>query len=139
MYLEAVGGVFGADIDYAVLFKLYGYESAGEGRYSPPKCVGADKLVIQGKPDIRQVSTSYVERQNSTMRMNMRRFTRLTDGFSKKVENLEYTLALHYVYYNFARPHRSLADPYTTTPAMGVRASDHIWTIQEIVKLAEHG
>jgi len=118
-----------------MLVKLYGYESAGEGRYSPPKCIGADKVVIQGKPDIKQVSTSYVERQNLTMRMNMRRFTRLTNGFSKKVENLEYTLALHYMYYNFARPHKSLANPYPRTPAMVAGLSDHAWTVDEIVGL----
>jgi IS1 family transposase len=136
MYLEAVGDVFGADIDYAMLVKLYGYEPAGEARYSPPKCIGASKLVIQGKPDIKQVSTSYVERQNLTMRMNMRRFTRLTNGFSKKVENLEHTLALHYMYYNFARAHKSLANPYPTTPAMAAGLTDHAWTIEEIVQLA---
>ena len=138
MYLEAVGDVFGADIDYAMLVKFYGYDPAGEARYSPAKCIGTDKLVIQGNPDIKQVSTSYVERQNLTMRMNMRRFTRLTNGFSKKVVNLEYTLALHYMYYNFARHHKSLANPYPRTPAMAAGLTDHVWTIEEIVKLAEN-
>jgi hypothetical protein len=94
-------------------------------------------LVIQGKPDIKQVSTSYIERQNLTMRMNMRRFTRLTNGFSKKVENLEYTLALHYMHYNFARTHKTLANPYPRTPAMAAGLTDHVWTIEEIVSLAD--
>lgn len=137
MYLQAVGNVFGADIDYAMLVKFYGYDPAGEARYSPAKCIGTDKLVIQGNPDIKQVSTSYVERQNLTMRMNMRRFTRLTNGFSKKVENLEYAVALHYMYYNFCRAHKSLANPYPRTPAMAARISDHIWTIEDIVRLVE--
>jgi hypothetical protein len=123
------------DIDYAILVTLYGYEPAGEGHYSSPKCIGADRLVIQGKPAIKQVSTSYVERQNLTMRMNMRRFTRLTNSFSKKVDNLEYALALHYMYYNFARPHKSLANPYPTTPAMAAGIANHIWTMEGIVKL----
>jgi IS1 family transposase len=137
MYLQAVGDVFGADIDYAMLVKFYGYDPAGEARYSPAKCIGTDKLVIQGNPDIKQVSTSYVERQNLTMRMNMRRFTRLTNGFSKKVENLEYAVALHYMYYNFCRVHKSLANPYPTTPAMAAGIANHIWSIEEIVKLVD--
>ncbi|MFH1484562.1 MAG: IS1 family transposase, partial [Chloroflexota bacterium] len=94
--------------------KLYGAEPEGEKRYSPAKCLGADKRVVQGNPDTRAISTSYVERQNLTMRMCMRRFTRLTNDFSKKVENLEYALALHYMYYNFARVHKTLG----VTPAM---------------------
>jgi len=137
MYLEAVNGVFGADIDYAMLVKFYGYDPAGEARYSPAKCIGTNKLVIQGKPDMKQVSTSYIERQNLTMRMNMRRFTRLTNGFSKKIENLEYAIALHYMYYNFCRVHKSLTSPYSRTPAMAAGISDHIWTIEDIVRLVE--
>jgi IS1 family transposase len=133
MYLEAVSGVFGADIDYAMLVKMYGYDPAGEARYSPAKCIGTDKLVIEGNPDMKQVSTSYIERQNLTMRMNMRRFTRLTNGFSKKIENLEYAVALHYMYYNFCRVHKSLANPYPRTPAMAAGITDHVWSIQEIV------
>jgi IS1 family transposase len=137
MYLGAVGDVFGADIDYAMLVKFYGYDPAGEARYSPAKCIGTDKLVIQGKPDMKQVSTSYVERQNLTMRMNMRRFTRLTNGFSKKLENLEYAVALHYMYYNFCRVHKSLANPYPRTPAMAAGIDNHIWTVEEIIRLAD--
>jgi hypothetical protein len=136
VYLQTVGDVFGADIDYAMLVKFYGYDPAGEGRYSPPKCIGTDKLVIQGKPDIKQVSTSYIERQNLTMQMNMRRFTRLTNGFSKKVKNPEYAVALHYMYYNFSRVHKSLANPYPRTPAIAAGISDHVWNIEEIVKWA---
>jgi IS1 family transposase len=135
MYLEAVNGVFGADIDYAMLVKMYGYDPAGEARYSPAKCIGTDKLVIQGNPDIKQVSTSYIERQNLTMRMNMRRFTRLTNGFSKKMENLEYAVALHYMYYNFCRVHKSLANPYPRTPAMAAGVANHIWSLVEIIGL----
>jgi IS1 family transposase len=137
MYLQAVGDVFGIDIDYAMLVKFYGYDPAGEARYSPAKCIGTDKLIIQGKPDMKQVSTSYVERQNLTMRMNMRRFTRLTNGFSKKLENLEYAVTLHYMYYNFCRAHKSLANPYPRTPAMAAGLTDHIWGIEEIVKLVD--
>jgi hypothetical protein len=118
-----------------MLVKFYGYDPAGEARYSPAKCIGTDKLVIQGKPDIKQVSTSYVEGQNLTMRMNMRRFTGLTNGSSKKVGNLEYAVALHYMYYNFCRVHKSLANPYPRTPAMAAGISDHIWTVEEIVEL----
>lgn len=92
---------------------------------------------IQGNPDPTKISTSFAERQNLTMRMSMRRFTRLTNAFSKKIENLEYAVALHFMYYNFARPHKTLSKPYPTTPAMAAGVSDHIWTIEEIVKLAD--
>lgn len=136
MYLEAVEHAFGADVDYAMLVKLYGTEPEGEKRYSPATCVGAEAHVIQGKPDPKAISTSYVERQNLTMRMGMRRFTRLTNGFSKKVEYLQYHVALHFMYYNFARPHQTLANPYPRTPAMAARIADHIWTVDEIVHLA---
>ncbi len=135
MYLEAVEGAFGADVDYAMLIKLYGQEPEQEKRYSPARCIGANKQVIQGNPDMRAVSTSYIERQNLTMRMSMKRFTRLTNGFSKKVENHMYAIALHFMYYNFARPHKSLANPYPRTPAMVAGITNHIWTIEEIVKL----
>jgi hypothetical protein len=116
---------------------MYGQEPESERRYSPAKCLGAEKHVVQGNPDISKVSTSYVERQNLTMRMCMRRFTRLTNGFSKKLENHVYALALYFMHYNFARPHKSLASPYPTTPAMAAGIATHIWTIEEIVKLAE--
>jgi hypothetical protein len=99
--------------------------------------LGAEKHVVQGNPDISKVSTSYVERQNLTMRMCMRRFTRLTNAFSKKLDNHVLALALYFIHYNFARPHKSLANPYSTTPAMAAGISDQIWTIQETVRLVE--
>ena len=135
MYLEAIEHAFGADIDYGMLVKLYGQEPEGGKRYSPAKCISAQKHTIQGKPDSETISTSYVERQNPTMRMSMRRFTRLTNAFSKKLENHEYALALYFMHYNFARPHKTLTNPYPKTPAMAAKLTDHIWTIEEIVKL----
>ncbi len=132
-YLTAVDDIFGAEIDYATLIKLYGAEKTETGRYSPPKCTGIKRLKINGKPDKQHISTSYVERQNLTMRMSMRRFTRLTNGFSKKVENLEHAVALHFMYYNFVRIHRSLR----ITPAMAAGVTDHLWEIEDIVKLLE--
>ncbi|MBI4595084.1 MAG: DDE-type integrase/transposase/recombinase [Candidatus Tectomicrobia bacterium] len=135
MYLEAVERAFGADIDFAQLVKLYGPEPEGQKRYSPSECLGAEKHVIQGKPDKADISTSYVERQNLTMRMGMRRFTRLTNGFSKKLENHVYALALYFMHYNFARPHKTLANPYPRTPAMAAGLMTHIWTVEEIVGL----
>ena len=137
VYLQAVEDTFGADVDYAQLVKLYGHEPESERRYSPAKCIGADKRTVTGNPDASQISTSYVERQNLTMRMSMRRFTRLTNAFSKKVENLEYAVALHFMYYNFARPHKTLANPYPTTPAMASGVADHIWSIEELVTLVD--
>ena len=117
--------------------KLYGAIPESETRYSPAKCIGANPHAVQGNPDPKLISTSFVERQNLTMRMSMRRFTRLTNAFSKKIENLEYAVALHFMYYNFARPHKTLANPYPTTPAMASRVSDHIWTIEDIVRLVD--
>jgi IS1 family transposase len=131
MYLDAVETAFGADIDFSQLIKLYGQSSEGQRRYSPPICIGTIKQKINGDPDKKKVSTSYVERQNLTMRMNMRRFTRLTNAFSKKVENLAYALALHFMYYNFCRIHQTLR----VTPAMEAKVTDHVWDIQEIVGL----
>ncbi len=132
-YLDAVDEVFGNDIDYAMLIKLYGTEKTEAGRYSPPMCIGARRQSLIGKPDKKHVSTSFVERQNLTMRMSMRRFTRLTNGFSKKIQNLEYAIALHFMYYNFVRIHRTLR----VTPAMEAGVTKKLWEIEDIVKLVE--
>jgi len=135
MYYEAVSNVFGDDVDYAMLVKYYGVDQDKFGHYSPPKCTSTLAKRVNGSPDMKRVSTSYVERQNLTMRMSMRRFTRLTNAFSKKLENLEYAIALHFMYYNFARPHKTLTNPYPKTPAMVAGLTDHIWTVEEIVRL----
>jgi len=135
MYLEAVEHVFGSEIDFAMLVKLYGQDSDTEKRYSPAECIGAEKRIVQGNPDTKAISTSYVERQNLTMRMCMRRFTRLTNAFSKKLDNHILALALYFMHYNFVRPHQTLANPYPRTPAMAVGITDRIWTIEEIVGL----
>lgn len=133
-YLEAVEGAFGADVDYAQLVKIYGAApDGGKGRYSPAECTGIKKTRIEGEPDIEHVSTSYVERSNKTMRMHMRRFTRLTDGFSKKVENHAYAVALHMMYYNFVRIHSTLR----MTPAMAAGVSKTLWEIGDIAALVE--
>jgi IS1 family transposase len=133
-YLEAVEGAFGADVDYAQLVKMYGNApDAFKGRYSPAECIGIKKTAIEGKPDLAHVSTSYVERQNLTMRMHMRRFTRLTNGFSKKVENHAYAVALHMMYYNFVRIHAKLR----MSPAMAAGVSDRLWEVKDIVALVE--
>lgn len=135
MYLGAIEQAFGAEVDYAMLVKMYGQDSEPEKRYSPAKCLGAEKHRVMGNPDAKAVSTSFVERQNLTMRMGMRRFTRLTNGFSKKLENHEYALALHFMYYNFVRPHKTLANPYPRTPAMAAGITDHIWTVEDVLTL----
>jgi IS1 family transposase len=135
MYLEAVEHAFGSDIDYGMLVKLYGQEPEGGKRYSPAKCISAQKHTVQGTPDSEAISTSYVERQNLTMRMSMRRFTGLTNAFSKKLENHEFALALYFMHYNFARPHKTLTNPYPKTPAMAAKLTNHVWTIGEIVGL----
>jgi IS1 family transposase len=137
-YLQAVEDAFGANIDYAVLVKLYGPDPSAERRYSPPICIGADPRVIQGQPDEAHISTSYVERQNLSMRMGMRRFTRLTNGFSKKIENHMRAVALYFMHYNFARPHTTLSKRYPTTPAMAAGLTDHVWTALEIVALLDN-
>ncbi len=133
IYLEAIEGAFGADVDYAQLVKLFGEAPEQEKRYSPSQCTGCQKRRIEGRPDPRHVSTSFVERQNLTMRMSMRRFTRLTNAFSKKVENLEAAVALHFMWYNFGRIHQTLR----VTPAMQAGVSDHVWTIEEILGLLD--
>lgn len=135
-YLTAVEKTFGADVDYAQLVKIYGEPRYAEGpdrRYSAGECCGARKHRVTGNPDPKQVCTSFVERQNLTMRMHMRRFTRLTNAFSKKVENHAYAVALHMMYYNFVRIHQSLR----VTPAMAAGVSDRLWEIGDIVELVE--
>jgi len=137
-YLKAVDAAFGDEIDYAMLHKLYGQDPKDdERRYSPAVCTGIDVRPMTGDPDPAKISTSYVERQNFTMRMGMRRFTRLTNGFSKKVENLAHAVSLHYMHYNFARPHKTLSKPYPTTPAMAAGVADHVWTLREIAELLD--
>ena len=137
VYLWAVEDAFGSEVDYAMLVKLYGADEEADRHYSMAKCIGAEPHIIQGNPDPSKISTSFAERQNLTMRMSMRRFTRLTNAFSKKIENLEYAIVLHFMYYNFARPHKTLANPYPRTPAMASGISDHVWTIEEIVNLVD--
>lgn len=134
-YLEAVESAFAADVDFAQLVKPYGPTISAPGRYSPAECTGAKKIRVEGNPDIAHVSTSYVERQNLTIRMHMRRFTRLTNAFSKKVENHEYAVALHMMYYNFVRIHKTLR----MSPAMAAGVSDRLWEIADIAKLVEDG
>src|SRR5271157_3169957 len=130
-YLEAVENAFGADIDYAQLQKIYGAPAENDTRYSPATCIGCDMKVVSGDPDPKHVSTSYVERSNLTLRMGMRRFTRLTNAFSKKVENHRHMVALFFLYYNFCRIHSTLR----VTPAMESGISDHVWTIEELCGL----
>ena len=130
-YLAAVEDAFGDGVDYAMLQKLYGSAPEAERRYSPAVCLGATARPITGNPNPKHISTSYVERQNLTMRMHMRRFTRLTNGFSKKVEMHGYSIALHFMYYNFAKIHQTLR----VTPAMEAGVADHAWTIEELVTL----
>lgn len=131
-YLEAVESAFGANVDYAQLVKIYGQAPEGQRRYSPPECIGTQVACCSGNPDMQHVSTSYVERQNLTMRMSMRRFTRLTNGFSKKIENHTHAVALHFMYYNFGRIHKTLR----VTPAMEAGVSDHVWSLEEIAALS---
>jgi IS1 family transposase len=134
-YLEAVEGAFGSEIDYAMLVKMYegdsGKNQPAERRYSPAPCTGSREQRITGDPDPAAISTGYVERQNLTMRMSMRRFTRLTNAFSKKVDNHKAMIALHYMNYNFARIHKTLR----VTPAMEAGVSDHVWSLEEIARL----
>jgi IS1 family transposase len=136
-YAAAIGFSFGAQVDWAVLQKFYSADVNAERRYSPAICTGIDIDVRTGNPDPARISTGYVERQNLTMRMNMRRYTRLTNAFSKKIENLAAAVALHYMVYNFARPHMSLKNPYPRTPAMAAGVADHVWTLQEVASLLD--
>lgn len=131
-YLTAVENAFGIDVDYAMLDKIYATPPVPEvHRYSPAQCCGTRKMKIKGNPDMAKVSTSYVERQNLTMRMQMRRFTRLTNAFSKKIENLRHAVALHFMHYNFCRIHQSLR----VTPAMEAGVADHVWSLEELAGL----
>lgn len=132
-YLDAVDSTFLGQIDYAQLVKLYGksLDSEDERRYSPAECTGTKKEIVTGRPDKKHISTSHVERQNLTMRMCMRRFTRLTNGFSKKIENHSYAIALHFMYYNFVRIHKTLQ----VTPAMEAGITKHLWSIEDLAKL----
>lgn len=132
LYVDAVQGAFGRQIDYAMLKEVYGFDQEAK-RYSPAKIVSTEAEVIKGNPDPRHISTSFIERQNLTMRMSMRRFTRLTNGLSKKIENHSYAVALHFMHYNFARIHKTLR----VTPAMAAGLCDHVWGIEEIVGLLE--
>ncbi len=131
MYFEAVENAFGINIDYAQLIKIYGAPPEAEKRYSPAECIEVIPKHITGNPKPKHISTSYVERQNLTMRMNMRRFTRLTNAFSKKVDNLAHSVALHFMYYNFVRIHKTLE----VTPAMEAGVTDHLWSVEDIVEL----
>lgn len=133
LYVEAVRVAFGRQIDYAMLKKHYGFEQQ-ETRYSPAKIVSIETEVIKGTPEPKHISTSFIERQNLTMRMSIRRFTRLTNAFSKKLENHAYSVALHFVHYNFCRIHKTLR----VTPAMAAGLSFHVWSIEDLVRLLEN-
>jgi IS1 family transposase len=142
-YLSAIERAFGRDVDYAMLIKQYGKDT-GESRevsqarkYSPNKVTSQEVRVVTGNPDPDRISTSYVERQNLNIRMGMRRFTRLTNAFSKKVENHTAAVTVQFMYHNFARPHRSLANPYQRTPAMAAGIADHVWTFEEMAALLD--
>ena len=132
-YLEAIEAGFGADVDYAILVKIYGQSVEGKKRYSPPQIVGVRSFCCEGKPNPKHISTSFAERNNLTLRMHLRRFTRLTNAFSKKVENHAYAVALHFMYYNFVRIHGSLR----VTPAMAAGVTDRLWEIEDIVRIAD--
>src|SRR4051812_10261347 len=132
-YLVAVDSAFHGDIDYATIHKIYGTDPKSERRYAPPKCLSCQTKSVIGDPDPAHVSTSYVERANLTMRMGIRRFTRLTNAFSKKLENHVAMLSLYFMFYNFARVHQTLR----VTPAMEAKLTDHVWSVDEIVALMD--
>jgi hypothetical protein len=135
IYEATVGEAFGHDVDWAQIQKMY---ASGEvGKYSPAVCIGSKRIPLKGDPDPDRISTSYVERQNLTMRMGMRRFTRLTNGFSRKVENLAHAVSLHFMHYNFARPHATLKERYPRTPAMAAGVADHVWSLEEVAALLD--
>jgi len=139
LYIDVVDSLFRDNIDYSILHKLYGSDADTERTYSPSQCIGIDKRVIAGTPDLDMAGTSFVERQNLTMRMGMRRFTRLTNAFSKKLENLTHAVNLHYMHYNFARPHQTLTKRYgkPTTPAMAAGIAQYPWSYTQIAELLD--
>jgi IS1 family transposase len=137
MYESTVGPGFRGNVDWAQIQKGYATDPAQGGKYSPAMCIGTKRIPRKGDPDPDRISTSYVERQNLTMRMGMRRFTRLTNGFSRKVENLAHAVSLHFMHYNFARPHASLKERYPRTPAMAAGVADHLWSLEEIAALLD--
>lgn len=132
-YLEAVETAFGGEVDYAQLHKIYGETRDAEKRYSPAECIGCQKRIIAGAPDKEHISTSFVERNNLTMRMHMRRFTRLTNAFSKKVENHAHAVALHFMFYNFCMQHKA----HRLSPAMAAGVTDRLWEVADIVNVLE--
>ena len=132
-YLSAVKSAFGNDIDYAMLIKIYGDTTEGQKRYSPAECIGCEKNAIGGNPDPKHISTSCIERQNLTVRMANRRFTRLTNAFSKQVESHAASLAIHYMHYNFVRIHQTLR----VTPAMASGVTDRLWSIEDMIQLLD--
>lgn len=133
VYLNAVENALGSEIDYAMLIKIYGKSAQeNERKYSPAECTGTELVPITGEPEVKHISASYVERQNLTMRMSMRRFTRLNNSFSKKIENHFFATALYFMYYNFGRIHKTLR----VTPAMEAGVSDHVWSLEEIAALS---
>jgi IS1 family transposase len=142
-YIDAIDGAFGGGVDYAMLIKLFGGGGSNhnpETRYSPAECCGTKHKKISGNPDKAHVSTSYAERQNLTMRMRMRRFTRLTNGFSKKLERMEYAVAMYFMVYNYVTPHQTLtenANGRETTPAMAARVADHVWSYEDLLAMIE--
>jgi len=128
-YVTAIEKAFGADADYGQIVKFYDSDHSA-GRYSPPQCIGAQRAVISGRPNMAHITTSHIERQNLTMRMSMRRFTRLTNGFSKKVEGLKAAVALHFCHYNFVRLHSATR----VTPAMAAGVTNRVWELEEVVE-----
>ncbi len=134
-YPQAVREVFGQEVNYAQLIKIYESDRSGQARYSPAECIGTRIEYVEGGPDLAHVSTSHVERSNLTIRMQMRRFTRLTNGHSKKIENHGHALAMFFAYYNFCRVHQSLGK--ATTPAMAAGLADHVWAIEELIGLLD--
>jgi hypothetical protein len=134
-YLKAVDDAFGVDVDFSQLVKIYGNPGGDtpEKRYSPGECCGTKKKRVVGRPDEKHISTSFVERQNLTMRMCMRRFTRLTNAFSKKVENHCHAIALHFMYYNFCRIHKTLR----VSPAMAAGVADKLWSLEDVIKIMD--